>query len=233
MVQQVRDLQLTRTRSERARTISALATAWVCAACGGSTEQIAASSSATPTDSTVQCVGLRRADGHTDTSCQTLSPDQGAAGAALTASSYPVCGVGLGPPYGALGASGPVQFLLGDDSAHHAPKPPLIQYSYVGRFVLKVSPDCDHGDNIKIEPESAADITTRAPSADGLLAGIGIQAHARHFRITGSGAVKFDQEVSLKCPTTPHPCPTDPSKDGPIVPTVTPLPTPWDPKLRP
>lgn len=140
--------------------------------------------------------------------------------------SYPVCGVGLGPSYRGFGGKPPTEFPLGNDATQGAPTPSPITYAYAGLIALKVAADCEHGDNIQIDPPSAAEIITRAPAADGLLAGVGIAAHVRAFHIIGTGAVPFTQKVELVCPDKPNPCPADPRQDVIEYPAPSPAPTP-------
>lgn len=216
------------------RLVGALAAMWLCAACSGGERRPAGSTqtSATPTGDRVDCVGVTGANGP-ENLCQTLPPAAAKAMDLMVAPSYPVCGAGLGPSYLSLSATGTNQFLLGNDATRGAPTPAPVEHAHTGLFVLKVAPDCDRGDEIRIEPPSAAEIATRAPSADGHLAGVGIQAHVREFRIIGTGAVAFDQRVKLVCPTEPDSCPHDPTEDSGGYPDVSPIPSPWDPNLNP
>ncbi len=203
---------------------------WLCAACGGSSNE--AAPTATPTGR-VECVGLGRADGSVDNVCQTLSPEQAAATDLIMGPSYPVCGTGLGPSYKGLGVIGPLDRFLGTDASQAAPTPAPIEYAWAGRFVLKLTPDCKKGADVRFEPPSAAEITGRAVAADGRLAGVGIRAHVQTFRIIGTGAVAFDQRVELACPMADA-CPADPRKDDGVAdPTVSPEPTPGGRWLNP
>lgn len=215
------------------QSVGFLAVMSLCVACGGGSAPLAGGqSTATPTNR-VDCIGIGRASAPPENLCQTLSPGEQAYEDRQTTKSYPVCGVGLGPSYRDLSTIATTQFLLGNDATRGAPEPAPVKYAYAGLFVLRVAPGCEHGDEIRIEPPSAAEITARAPAADGKAAGVAIQAHVRQFRIIGSGAVAFDQQVKLICQGRPgDPCPADPSKDDGGYPEVSPLPTPWDPNLR-
>jgi hypothetical protein len=125
----------------------------------------------------------------------------------------PVCGTDIGP---SAPLNGPVML----DVSREGPTPPPILDSASGQILLQLTPGCEHGDQVRINPSAAAEIIRRAPAADGLLAGIAIQAHARHFQIIGTGAVAFDQTVALACPGQGLPCPADPSE--PFFPTPSP-----------
>jgi hypothetical protein len=122
----------------------------------------------------------------------------------------PVCGIGLGnvaglPDY---------EYL---DITSQAPSPPVI--TDAGKFSLRMTPDCDHGDNVRISPPSAASITRRAPAADGLDAGVQIQSIVPDYQIIGTGAVPFDQQVHVTCIGMGRYCPTDPRYTGPPTPS--------------
>jgi hypothetical protein len=216
------------------QSVGFLAVMSFCVACGGGSAPLAGAQSTATSTSRVDCIGIGRVSAPPENLCQTLSPGQQEYEARQNAKSYPVCGVGLGPSYRDLSTMATTQFLLGNDATQGAPEPAPVQYANEGMFVLKVAPGCEHGDEIRIEPPSAAEITARAPAADGKAAGVAIQARVREFRIVGSGAVAFDQQVKLICQGRPgDPCPADPSTDDGGYPEASPLPTPWDPNLRP
>jgi hypothetical protein len=84
--------------------------------------------------------------------------------------------------------------------------------------------ECEHGDNVRISPPSAALIARRAPAADGLYAGVTIESHAADYRIIGTGAVPFVQQVNVTCDQLGSYCPTDPRYTGPATPSPAPSP---------
>jgi hypothetical protein len=129
----------------------------------------------------------------------------------------PVCGTDIGP---SAPLNQPAMFNISDE----APTPPPIVDSSLGAFLLQLTPGCEHGDQVRIVPPTAAQVIKSAPTADGLLAGIAIKAHARHFHIIGTGAVPFDQAVALACQGPGFTCPADPSILGSAKPTPKPTP---------
>jgi hypothetical protein len=123
----------------------------------------------------------------------------------------PVCGIELGnglglPSYGHF------------DITSAAPTPPPI--TNASEFALRMTPGCEHGDNVRISPPSAARIIKQAPAADGLYAGVAIESYGPDYQIIGTGAVPFDQQVHVTCESLGRPdCPTDPRYAGPPTPT--------------
>jgi hypothetical protein len=118
----------------------------------------------------------------------------------------PVCGVELGQGYG-LASYG--HFDVSNGTATPAP------ITDSGEFVLRLTPDCEHGDHVQFSPPSAARITKRAPAADGLDAGVTVTSYEADYRIIGTGAVPFDQQVKATCVAMGAYCPSDPRYTGP------------------
>jgi len=118
----------------------------------------------------------------------------------------PVCGVELGQGYGLAAYEHFDAFKRG------ATPPPITDASV---FVLRLTPDCDHGERVEISPPSAARITKRAPAADGLDAGVTVTSYEADYRIIGTGAVPFDQQVKATCVAMGAYCPSDPRYTGP------------------
>jgi len=101
-----------------------------------------------------------------------------------------VCGTGLGDTAGLAS----IPFM---DISTSVPTPP--PNTYAGLFILRLTPGCEHGDNVRIVPPSAARIVRQAPAADGLAAGVRIESYATDYQVIGTGAVPFVEKVDVPC----------------------------------